>query len=140
MAKKDNKAYVPSVWGKMLSKFAGLSLVGGIFALFADGSFDPDNFPITLFCIGLFAVLVALSNYVNHKHLFKFYRKNGYEEMFKTDRELCVKIYNANPTKMVLRYIMKLNPEITNIFDFDYSDFKLENYDPHPHIKGDVAV
>ena len=36
--------------------------------------------------------------------------------------------------------IMKLNPEITNIFDFDYSDFKLENYDPHPHIKGDVAV
>ena len=111
MAKKDKKAYVPSVWGKMFSKFAGLSLVGGIFILFADGSFEPDNFPITLFCVALTVALAGLSNYINHKHLFKFYRKNGYEEQFKTSRELCVQIYNANPTKMVLRYIMKLNPE-----------------------------
>ncbi|MFT3740850.1 MAG: thymidylate synthase [Breznakibacter sp.] len=35
---------------------------------------------------------------------------------------------------------MRLNPDITDIFDFDYSDFTLENYDPHPHIKGDIAV
>ena len=35
---------------------------------------------------------------------------------------------------------MTLNPEITNIFDFTYEDFTLEGYDPHPHIKGAVAV
>ncbi|SFB90988.1 thymidylate synthase [Zunongwangia sp. SCSIO 43204] len=35
---------------------------------------------------------------------------------------------------------MKLNPEITNIFDFSFEDFKLEGYDPHPAIKGKVAV
>ncbi|MFT4838346.1 MAG: thymidylate synthase [Nonlabens sp.] len=35
---------------------------------------------------------------------------------------------------------MKLNPEIKNIFDFKYEDFSLENYDPHPAIKGIVAV
>lgn len=35
---------------------------------------------------------------------------------------------------------MKLNPEIKNIFDFTYEDFQLEGYDPHPHIKGAVAV
>ena len=35
---------------------------------------------------------------------------------------------------------MKLNPEIKNIFDFTFDDFSLENYDPHPHIKGHVAV
>ena len=35
---------------------------------------------------------------------------------------------------------MKLNPSITNIFDFSYEDFTLENYDPHPHIKAPVAV
>jgi thymidylate synthase len=35
---------------------------------------------------------------------------------------------------------MKLNPEITNIFDFTFEDFTLEGYDPHPHIKGAVAV
>jgi thymidylate synthase len=35
---------------------------------------------------------------------------------------------------------MKLNPEITNIFDFTFDDFTLEGYDPHEHIKGAVAV
>lgn len=35
---------------------------------------------------------------------------------------------------------MILNPEIKNIFDFDYDDFRLEGYDPHPAIKGKVSV
>ena len=35
---------------------------------------------------------------------------------------------------------MKLNPEIKDIFDFTFEDFTLEGYDPHPHIKGAVAV
>jgi len=35
---------------------------------------------------------------------------------------------------------MVLNPEVKNIFDFKFEDFTLENYDPHPHIKGAVAV
>jgi thymidylate synthase len=35
---------------------------------------------------------------------------------------------------------MKMNPEVKNIFDFTYEDFELINYDPHPHIKGAVAV
>ncbi len=36
--------------------------------------------------------------------------------------------------------VMKINPEIKDLFDFTYEDFKLENYDPHPHIKAAVAV
>ncbi|MDR1180957.1 MAG: thymidylate synthase [Bacteroidales bacterium] len=35
---------------------------------------------------------------------------------------------------------MKLNPDITSIFDFDYSDFQLLKYEAHPHIKADVAI
>ncbi len=35
---------------------------------------------------------------------------------------------------------MKLNEEISNIFDFSYKDFELINYDPYPPIKGKVAV
>jgi len=35
---------------------------------------------------------------------------------------------------------MKLNPQVKGIFDFTYDDFSLENYEPHPHIKGAVAV
>ena len=36
--------------------------------------------------------------------------------------------------------VMKINPDIKDIFSFDYSDFELIDYDPHPHIKGLVAV
>lgn len=35
---------------------------------------------------------------------------------------------------------MTLNPAITRIEDFRYEDFTLTDYDPHPHIKGEVAV
>lgn len=36
--------------------------------------------------------------------------------------------------------VMHINEEINNIFDFKYEDFRLEGYDPHPHIAGVVAV
>lgn len=35
---------------------------------------------------------------------------------------------------------MILNPEVKNIFDFTFEDFTLVDYNPHPHIKGAVAV
>ncbi|UGU14394.1 thymidylate synthase [Sinomicrobium kalidii] len=35
---------------------------------------------------------------------------------------------------------MILNPEVKDIFSFKYEDFTLADYDPHPHIKGAVAV
>ena len=36
--------------------------------------------------------------------------------------------------------VMKINPDVKNIFDFQYEDFVLEGYDPHPHIKGEISV
>jgi thymidylate synthase len=36
--------------------------------------------------------------------------------------------------------VMKINPEIKDIFSFKFKDFSLENYNPHPHIKGKVSV
>ena len=35
---------------------------------------------------------------------------------------------------------MIINPEVKNIFDFKFDDFKLEDYNPHPHIKAEVSV
>ncbi|HJA85073.1 MAG TPA: thymidylate synthase [Candidatus Bacteroides avicola] len=35
---------------------------------------------------------------------------------------------------------MRLNPDVKNIFDFRYEDFELTDYDPWPHIAGQVSV
>jgi thymidylate synthase len=35
---------------------------------------------------------------------------------------------------------MTLNPDVRNLFDFKFSDFTLEHYDPHPSIKAPIAV
>ena len=36
--------------------------------------------------------------------------------------------------------VLKINPEVKDIFGFKFEDFSLEGYDPHPHIKAEVAV
>ncbi|MEN8172709.1 MAG: thymidylate synthase [Chloroflexota bacterium] len=36
--------------------------------------------------------------------------------------------------------ILRLNPEVKSIFDFQYHDFKLQNYQAHPHIKANISV
>ena len=36
--------------------------------------------------------------------------------------------------------VMTLNPDVKDLFAFQYEDFSLQGYDPHPHIKAEVAV
>ena len=35
---------------------------------------------------------------------------------------------------------MRINPDVKDLFSFQYEDFLLENYDPWPHIKAEVSV
>jgi len=35
---------------------------------------------------------------------------------------------------------IELNPAVRSIFDFDYADFTLAGYEPHPHIPAPVSV
>lgn len=59
-----------------------------------------------------------------------------------------VHIYNDHREQVLLQLgrtpralpKMRINPEVTDIFDFKYEDFILEDYDPYPAIKGKVSV
>jgi len=35
---------------------------------------------------------------------------------------------------------MTINPDVKNLYDFNYEDFTLSDYDPLPHIKGEISV
>lgn len=56
-----------------------------------------------------------------------------YNNHFEQVREQLSRTPRALPT-------MRINPDVHSIFDFKYEDFTLENYDPLPHIKGEVSV
>lgn len=58
-------------------------------------------------------------------HIYKNHFAQVREQLTRTPRKLPV---------------MKLNPDVKDIFSFQYDDFTLEGYDPLPHIKGEVAV
>ncbi len=58
-------------------------------------------------------------------HLYTNHLDQAHQQLTRTPRPL--------PT-------MRLNPEVKSIFNFQYEDFELEDYDPHPHIRAAVAV
>ncbi len=58
-------------------------------------------------------------------HIYNFHFEQVREQLSREPRELPM---------------MRIDPEVKNLFDFKYADFKLENYNPHPAIKAPIAV
>ncbi|MDY0279891.1 MAG: thymidylate synthase [Salinivirgaceae bacterium] len=49
-----------------------------------------------------------------------------------------VKTQLSRSTKTLPR--LKINKKVSSIFDFTFNDFEISNYEPHPHIKGNVSI
>lgn len=62
---------------------------------------------------------------IGDAHIYNFHFDQVREQLGRKTKELPV---------------MKINPEVKNLFDFKYEDFTLEGYDPHPAIKAPIAV
>jgi thymidylate synthase len=46
----------------------------------------------------------------------------------------------SSPANRAALPVMRINPDVTDLFAFTYEDFRLEGYDPHPAISAPIAV
>ena len=89
------------------------------------------------FNIASYALLVLMIAQVTGLQVGEFIHTFGDAHIYNNHFEQMELQLSREPKKLPK---MILNPEVKNIFDFKFEDFTLVDYDPHPHIKGEVSV
>ena len=89
------------------------------------------------FNIASYALLLMMVAQVTGLEVGDFVHTLGDAHIYNNHFEQIKEQLSRDPRKLPR---MVINPDVKNIFDFKYEDFTLEDYDPHPHIKGVVAV
>jgi len=89
------------------------------------------------FNIASYALLTLMIAQVCHLKPGEFVHTFGDAHLYSNHIEQANLQLTREPRKLP---VMKVNPDVKNIFNFKYEDFELVGYDPHPHIKGKVAV
>ena len=96
-----------------------------------------DTFLGVPFNIASYALLLMMVAQVTGLEVGDFVHTLGDAHIYNNHFEQIQEQLSREPRKLPR---MVINPDVKNIFDFKYEDFSLEDYDPHPHIKGIVAV
>lgn len=89
------------------------------------------------FNIASYALLTMMLAQVCHLQLGEFIHTFGDVHLYKNHIEQAKLQLTRTPFPLPT---LKMNPEITDLFDFKYEDFTIENYQSHPTIKAPVAV
>ena len=89
------------------------------------------------FNIASYALLTMMIAQVCNYQAYEFIHSFGDAHIYNNHTEQIEIQLNRTPKKLPQ---MEINPNVKNIFDFKYDDFKLLNYNPDPHIKGIVSV
>ena len=90
--------------------------------------------PFNIASYALFTMMIAQTCGLKYGD---FVHTLGDAHIYKNHIEQCRLQLTRSPRPLPT---MRINPERRDIFGFDYEDFVLEGYDPHPHIKGEVSV
>jgi thymidylate synthase len=89
------------------------------------------------FNIASYALLLMMIAQVSNLKLGEFVHTLGDAHIYQNHFDQINLQLSREPKKLP---IMEINKDVKSLFDFKYSDFKLKDYDPHPRIKGKVAV
>lgn len=89
------------------------------------------------FNIASYALLTMMLAQVCHLQLGEFIHTFGDVHLYKNHIEQAKLQLTRTPFPLPT---LKMNPEVTDLFDFKYEDFTIENYQCHPAIKAPVAI
>lgn len=96
-----------------------------------------DTFLGVPFNIASYALLLQMMAQVTGLQVGEFIHTTGDTHLYLNHLEQAKLQLTRTPRTLPQ---MKLNPDVKSLFDFKYEDFELQNYNPWPHIKADVAV
>jgi thymidylate synthase len=89
------------------------------------------------FNIASYSLLLMMVAQVTGLEPFEFVHTLGDAHIYLNHIEQVKLQLTRKPRKLP---VMKINSSVKNIFEFSFSDFILEDYDPHPHIKAPISV
>ena len=96
-----------------------------------------DTFLGVPFNIASYALLLQMTAQVTGLQPGEFIHTTGDTHLYLNHIEQARLQLTREPRQLP---IMKINPDVKDLFSFQYEDFQLEGYDPHPHIKAEVSV
>ena len=96
-----------------------------------------DTFLGVPFNIASYALLTMMMAQVCDLEVGEFVHSFGDVHLYKDHLEQAKLQLTREPRPMPK---MHMNPDIKNITDFTFEDFKLVDYNPHPHIKAKVSI
>ena len=141
----DSRRIIVSAWNVGQIEQMALPPCHSLFQFYvADGKLSlqlyqrsADLFLGVPFNIASYALLLQMVGQVTGLQPFEFIHTLGDAHIYTNHIEQ-VKLQLTREPRPLPKMI--INPDVKNIFDFKYEDFELQDYNPHPHIPGVVAV